>query len=90
MLWVMGERARGDALLQERAELAARSHDALSERTDISEEIARLKTHIEHFRTIMDEEKEVGKRLDFLTQELNREVRFNGSSAKGKFSLGNR
>lgn len=46
----------------------------LSDRSDISEEIARLRTHIEHFRTIMDEEKEVGKRLDFLTQELNREA----------------
>ncbi len=46
----------------------------LSDRADISEEIARLKTHIEHFRTIMDEDKEVGKRLDFLTQELNREA----------------
>lgn len=46
----------------------------LSDRSDISEEIARLRTHIEHFRTIMGEEKEVGKRLDFLTQELNREA----------------
>ena len=46
----------------------------LAERADISEEITRLKTHIEHFRTIMNEEKEVGKRLDFLTQELNREA----------------
>lgn len=46
----------------------------LSDRSDISEEIARLRTHIEHFRTIMEEEREVGKRLDFLTQELNREA----------------
>lgn len=46
----------------------------LSDRADISEEIARLATHIEHFRTIMREDKEVGKRLDFLTQELNREA----------------
>ncbi len=46
----------------------------LAERADISEETARLNTHIDHFRTIMDEEKEVGKRLDFLTQELNREA----------------
>jgi uncharacterized protein (TIGR00255 family) len=46
----------------------------LADRADISEEIARLRTHIEHFRTIMEEEKEVGKRLDFLTQELNREA----------------
>ena len=46
----------------------------LSDRSDISEEITRLKTHIDHFRTIMEEDKEVGKRLDFLTQELNREA----------------
>ena len=46
----------------------------IADRADISEEIARLTTHIEHFRTIMNEEKEVGKRLDFLTQELNREA----------------
>jgi len=46
----------------------------LADRSDISEEIARLRSHIEHFRGIMKEEKEVGKRLDFLTQELNREA----------------
>lgn len=46
----------------------------LADRSDISEEIQRLKSHIEHFRQIMTEEKEVGKRLDFLTQELNREA----------------
>jgi uncharacterized protein (TIGR00255 family) len=46
----------------------------LADRSDISEEIARLTTHIEHFRGIMNDEKEVGKRLDFLTQELNREA----------------
>ncbi len=46
----------------------------LADRSDISEEITRLKSHIEQFRTIMNEEKEVGKRLDFLTQELNREA----------------
>jgi uncharacterized protein (TIGR00255 family) len=46
----------------------------LADRSDISEEIARLRTHIEHFRSIMGEDKDVGKRLDFLTQELNREA----------------
>lgn len=46
----------------------------LADRSDISEEIARLTTHIEHFRSIMNEDNEVGKRLDFLTQELNREA----------------
>ncbi|MCU1289995.1 MAG: hypothetical protein JWN60_2224 [Acidobacteria bacterium] len=46
----------------------------LSDRSDISEEIQRLKSHIEQFYSIMDDEKDVGKRLDFLTQELNREA----------------
>lgn len=46
----------------------------LADRGDIAEEIARLKIHIDQYRKIMDEEKEVGKRLDFLTQELNREA----------------
>lgn len=46
----------------------------LVDRADISEEIARLRSHIEHFRDIMKDETDVGKRLDFLTQELNREA----------------
>lgn len=46
----------------------------VSERADISEELARLSAHIEHFKAIMDEQTDVGKRLDFLTQELNREA----------------
>jgi len=46
----------------------------LSDRADISEETSRLRSHIDHFRQIMNDEKEVGKRLDFLTQELNREA----------------
>lgn len=46
----------------------------LSDRSDIAEEITRLKSHIEQFRAIADDEKDVGKRLDFLTQELNREA----------------
>lgn len=46
----------------------------IADRCDISEEIQRLKSHIEQFRQILEEEKEVGKRLDFLTQEFNREA----------------
>lgn len=40
----------------------------------INEEIKRLESHIEHFTGDMASEKAVGKRLDFLCQELNREV----------------
>ncbi len=46
----------------------------LADRADISEEISRLKGHIEHFRSIVTDERDVGKRLDFLTQEFNREA----------------
>jgi uncharacterized protein (TIGR00255 family) len=46
----------------------------LADRADISEEITRLRTHLGHFRSIMADDNEVGKRLDFLTQELNREA----------------
>ncbi len=46
----------------------------LADKSDIAEEITRLKSHIEQFRGIMNDEKEVGKRLDFLSQELNREA----------------
>lgn len=46
----------------------------LSERSDISEELARLKSHVSQFREICDSDSDTGKRLDFLTQELNREA----------------
>ena len=46
----------------------------LADKSDIAEEITRLKSHIEQYRGIIKEEKEVGKKLDFLTQELNREA----------------
>lgn len=46
----------------------------LADKSDISEEITRLKIHIEQFQAILKEEEPVGKRLDFLTQELNREA----------------
>jgi uncharacterized protein (TIGR00255 family) len=46
----------------------------LADRSDISEEIGRLKSHLEQFRETIESEGEVGKRLDFLLQELNREA----------------
>ncbi|HYN83777.1 MAG TPA: YicC/YloC family endoribonuclease [Pyrinomonadaceae bacterium] len=46
----------------------------LADRSDISEEIARLKSHLVQFRSGLGAEEEVGKRLDFLLQELNREA----------------
>ena len=46
----------------------------LAERSDISEEIARLKSHISQMRDIVRGDDEVGKRLDFILQEMNREA----------------
>jgi uncharacterized protein (TIGR00255 family) len=46
----------------------------LAEKSDVDEEIVRLRTHIDHFVGILDAGGEVGKRLDFLLQELNREA----------------
>lgn len=55
-----------DRILQEAALMA--------ERSDIQEELVRLQSHIEHFRKLLDSGGEVGKKLDFLLQELNREA----------------
>ena len=46
----------------------------LADKSDIAEEISRLKSHIEQFTSILGEDGVVGKRLDFLTQEFNREA----------------
>jgi len=46
----------------------------LADRSDISEEIARLRSHLTQFRELVDSSGETGKRLDFLLQELNREA----------------
>ena len=46
----------------------------LVERSDVSEELARMTTHIGHFRELIDSGGEAGKKLDFLLQEMNREA----------------
>jgi uncharacterized protein (TIGR00255 family) len=46
----------------------------LVERSDVSEEIARMETHIQHFRDVLGAGGETGKKLDFLLQEMNREA----------------
>jgi len=44
------------------------------DRSDIQEEIVRLETHVKHFLGLLDEGGEIGKKLDFLLQEMNREA----------------
>jgi uncharacterized protein (TIGR00255 family) len=69
-------RARMEELIGNHAEPARILQEAamLAERSDIQEEIARLQTHIAHFRSTLDSDGEAGKKLDFLTQEMNREA----------------
>lgn len=46
----------------------------LAERSDVEEEIVRLRTHVQHFIGLLKAGGELGKKLDFLLQELNREA----------------
>ena len=51
----------------------------LADRSDISEEIVRAKSHVQQFRHIMDSDEPGGRRLNFLLQELHREFNTMGS-----------
>ncbi len=46
----------------------------LAERSDISEELDRLRSHLQQFAQLLDGAGELGKKLDFLLQEMNREA----------------
>jgi uncharacterized protein (TIGR00255 family) len=52
-----------------------------AERADISEEIVRLRSHLEQFDAIMNSDESVGRKLEFLTQEMFRETNTIGSKA---------
>jgi uncharacterized protein (TIGR00255 family) len=66
--------ARGSQAVELDAGRLAQEVAYLADRSDISEELARLRSHLEQFRSALDVDGEVGKRLDFLLQELNREA----------------
>jgi uncharacterized protein (TIGR00255 family) len=46
----------------------------LAERADVTEELARLRAHLEQFRALLEEGGSVGRTMDFLLQEMHREV----------------
>jgi uncharacterized protein (TIGR00255 family) len=52
-------------------------------RSDIDEEVVRLRSHFEHWRTLADNDEPCGRKLDFLVQEMNREINTIGSKAEG-------
>ena len=68
-----GERGNDYRVAQEIAMLA--------ERSDVTEELTRLQSHLAQFRSALKSKDPVGKRLDFLLQEMGREVNTIGSKA---------
>jgi uncharacterized protein (TIGR00255 family) len=63
---MLGGQVDKERILQEAA--------VLVDRSDIQEELVRLNTHVKHFLGLLDQGGEVGKKLDFLLQEMNREA----------------
>jgi uncharacterized protein (TIGR00255 family) len=63
---LLGSSPERERVLQEAA--------LLVDRSDVQEEVVRLENHIQHFLGLLDEHGEVGKKLDFLLQEMNREA----------------
>ena len=52
-----------------------------SEKTAVDEETVRLHSHLSQLRSMLDSDKEIGRKLDFLVQEINRETNTIGSKA---------
>lgn len=64
---LLGEAQLEPARLAQEAAIAA-------ERSDVSEELARLRSHVQQFETLLATSSDVGKKLDFLLQEMQREA----------------
>ncbi|MBU5254691.1 YicC/YloC family endoribonuclease [Tissierella praeacuta] len=52
-----------------------------ADKSNINEEIVRLKSHVKQFLSILNEKDAIGRKLDFLIQEMNREINTIGSKA---------
>jgi len=66
LLELLGSQIEPERILQEAA--------LLVDRSDIQEELVRLDQHVQHLLGLLDKGGEVGKKLDFLLQEMNREA----------------
>ena len=55
----------------------------MASRSDISEEVTRFRVHVSHWGALADSPEACGRKLDFLLQEMNREVNTMGSKADG-------
>jgi uncharacterized protein (TIGR00255 family) len=72
---------RADALTDEA--LIAQEIAKFVGRSDITEEVVRFRGHLDHWQALSDGPEPCGRKLDFLLQEMNREVNTTGSKAEG-------
>ena len=72
---------RADSLADET--LVAQEIARFVGRSDITEEVVRFRGHLEHWRALTMSAEPCGRKLDFLLQEMNREVNTTGSKAEG-------
>ncbi len=72
---------RADALADEAA--IAQEIAKFAGRSDISEEVVRFRGHLDHWQALSESAEPCGRKLDFLLQEMNREVNTTGSKAEG-------
>jgi uncharacterized protein (TIGR00255 family) len=80
----LAERVRelkADALADEAA--VAQEIARFVGRSDITEEVVRFRGHLEHWQALTESAEPCGRKLDFLLQEMNREVNTVGSKAEG-------
>ena len=75
----VAELARGISVDEQRL---AQEVAVFAERTDIAEEMTRLSSHLEQFRQMMVGNEPAGRRMDFLVQEMHREVNTTGSKSQ--------
>jgi uncharacterized protein (TIGR00255 family) len=55
----------------------------VAQRSDITEEVTRFRAHLEHWDALAEDDEPCGRKLDFLLQEMNREINTIGSKADG-------
>jgi uncharacterized protein (TIGR00255 family) len=75
----VAELARGISVDEQRL---AQEVALFAERSDIAEEMTRLASHLEQFRQLMGAGEPSGRRMDFLVQEMHREVNTTGSKSQ--------
>lgn len=73
---------RADALADET--LIAQEIARFAGRSDITEEVVRFRGHLDHWKALTESAEPCGRKLDFLLQEMNREVNTAGSKAEGR------